>query len=397
MTDVVTPNFRAIIAKGGIVNNSCSYVKNTITCTGSGSGAHNNPGNTQGWTSYGYPTSYSAPVNPDATWPQIAWVKPSVKTVERAKLEALSRVDSSQYSFGEDTAELKETVRFLRHPVDSLLGLTRSHQKLLRKISRAKNTRNLSRSRQFEASLSNAAKMRSRIGAYKGNAKELASAYADVWASYSFAAAPLVRSCSDAIEAYHTLPDRVNVLGRMSAHSRSEDDWSGNWSGLPQVVGATTRKYTVSREWVESVHAMILYEVKSPIKDLKQGLGLRSKDFPVTMWQILPLSFMVDRLYDVSSFLKAAINIGDPKVKILAGSITTRRTLNSSIKLDSVTNASWPGNTTGETVHDEQFVYDRNPWTPSIRDAIPTFEKGGLIKDATKIADTLSIAVKLLL
>lgn len=398
MSDVVTENFREAIANGAVINNPCSYVKNTITTSGYGAGSHQNASATQGWTSYGYPTAALKPSNPDSVWPQIAWVEPSVKDLARLKLEAIARIDSSQYSFGEDTAELKETLQFLRHPVDSLLGLTRQHQKLLRKAQR-KHWRAKRRPPPFEPKLSVASRMKQLWLDYKGDARNLAKAYADVWSSYSFAAAPTYRSMNDAIEAYITLPERIqSTSNRETAHARSEDVWSDSWTSLNhQVNSSVSRLYAISRRWTKSAHVSILYEVRNPVKDMKQGLGLRPKDFPVTMWQIMPLSFMVDRIYDVSSLLKATINIGDPKVKILCGAVTQKSEQYSTIQLTNVNATYWPGNTVGEVVEDKQFSYNRLPWAPSLNDAIPSFDAKPLIEDATKIADALAVVTKLLL
>lgn len=397
MTDYVTPNFRKIIARGGIVNNPCSYSKKTITTTGGTVGSHQNASATQGWTSVGFATAALKPSNIDVLWPQIAWQEPSgLKSEARMKLEAIARVDSSQYSFGEDSAELKETLRFLRHPVDSLLGLTRQHQLLLRKIHRRNNY--AKRYPQFDKKLSTASRMKQNWRTYNGNARSIAKAYADVWSAYSFAAAPLYRSANDALEAWYTLPSKIHVLGRKTSHSRSSDTWEGSWSSLAHVVNAyVTRYYSVSRRLTKSRHVSILYEVRNPIKTIHDDIGFRPKDFPVTMWQIMPLSFMIDRIYDVSSLLKATINIGDPKVKILTGSVTERTEYFSSIQLTSVAATLWPGNTVGEVVEDKQFSYKRTPWTPSISDAVPGWDASQLIADATRIADTLAIVTKMLL
>lgn len=378
MTDVVTPGYKKLVNRGVIINNPCNYVVTDKTHTGSTSGGVGTN------TMSGFLTRHVLQTTDlDIVFPEVAWPELAVSVTD-AKLQALARIDPTPYAFGEDTYELGETLRFLKDPLGSL-----------RNLSDAWWRRQTSLHRKYRKG-----------DAVKG-LKDLSSALADNWASYSFAAAPLTRSCMDAIEAWHTLPSKVNVKGtksrnglvllRLASRGKSDDEWIGDWT-LKQYPGAgTSRTWIIHREKSNEVRAHVLYNVSNPCTDMRVQLGLGSKAFPVTMWQIVPLSFLVDRFYDISSFLKASINLGDPKVKILAGSVTKRYRQFETAQYASYYHPTLTSTLSGETAVDEYFSYDRQVWYPSFTDAVPKVKPLGLVENASKLADLTSIMIKRLL
>jgi hypothetical protein len=109
------------------------------------------------------------------------------------------------------------------------------------------------------------------------------------------------------------------------------------------------------------------------------------------MWQIFPLSFMVDRVIDISTFSKGVINLADPNVKILAASLRRKTTWIESYKLQSMWWNGYTGHAQGNTNEHTYFEYERTPWVPSFVDTLPKVTLGYLVDDATKIADLCAL------
>jgi hypothetical protein len=144
------------------------------------------------------------------------------------------------------------------------------------------------------------------------------------------------------------------------------------------------------------IHASILYEVSNPLVDWKFKLGLRFKDLPTTGWELLPLSFMVDRLLDIRSFFAGAINILDPQVTFLAGSYSVKNLDQHTVSLTERQYSGWTHEITKpDFIQFEIFHMERLLWNPQFFDTIPSFTPGGLVKDLTSILDLLAILASL--
>lgn len=354
MSDVVTPGFSNKIRSGAIINNPCVYTESELSCSGSGLGHYRNTGGTTEYELRGPLSAYRAsqvPLFPGK------FPSPSLETdrLSRAKLVALANIDSTPYAFGEDAAEIGETLRFLKNPFNSLLKLSFS----LRNLAKARQARNRFLS--------------------------LAEATAEAWLSYRFAMMPLVRSCSNVVEALSS-SDRTYPK-RLSAHGRARSEGTR----VTPYTHTNGRSFSGTRTESDDFHASILYEVSNPIRDWSWRYGFRGKDLPTTAWQVVPLSFMVDRLLDISSFSKAVINLGDPRIKILSGSTTYKRDRLFSYRLTNEVTAGWTISTTGDTMTERTFSYSRAPWYPTVNDAVPKLSLGNLVNDSTKIADLISL------
>ena len=140
--------------------------------------------------------------------------------------------------------------------------------------------------------------------------------------------------------------------------------------------------------------ATILYEVSNPLEDWKFQLGLRVKDIPSTTWQLLPLSFMVDRLYNISNVIKGAINFLDPQLSFLAASVTRRTTKYSSFTVTDQVNQTWLTALTPDTWTRSRFRYERTVWNPRPIDVLTTsLDVRGLVNSISKTADLIALIV----
>lgn len=365
MDDVVTPRYRKIIANGGIVNNLCRYVHTQRQVIGDGMA--DLVWGSFSWTGEGALTQHQA--LSAGQWDVYCGWPANKADPDRAKLSALANIDSTPYAFGEDTLELKETIEFLKHPLKSILKLTNVSRKNYKKLRRRKGTRNLN----------------------SYDARRQATAIRDLYLEYRFAASPLYRSIVDALEAYSAVTPVPSE--RLTSRGFSKDDTGQiTASDVPQYGGATNHFYNLERSRIDEYHASILYEVSNPIHDMKWKLGFRVKDWPTTFWQVVPLSFMVDRLYDVTSFSKAVINLADPNVKILAASLVRKYETTHQWNLAyGVWTNGITGTVLGEVIRDTHFEYTRDPWKPSVKDTIPKLTPRQLVNDALKIADLAAI------
>lgn len=358
--DVVTPDFIKRINSGEVINNPCLMKGSSHT------------GSTGG---YGWYKENSSGSRYTITGPltQMRWDtdKPYAQTYGAvdigcnpdepgAKLRALANIDKTPFAFGEDILEIKETLRFIRRP----FGFANQMSRDLERYKRRRRT------------------FRDKIKLGGRTATNVADAYL----AYRFALSPLVRSAHDVARVF--LEKRAVPPLRLSAH--------GGWEGSKQdsvtpTVGSRTYKFTASRE--QSGHATILYEVTNPVYDWKHTLGLRLKDLPTTLWQVATLSFMVDRVLDISSFSKALLNLADPKIRILAASYTERSAEVFTYQHTKQVVSGWTSLISGEIVTSENFRYDRRIWNPTVRDAIPELTPRKLIDDTLKIADLLALSI----
>jgi hypothetical protein len=360
--DFVTDNYRARIAAGEIINNPCVYTSvSTTEESASGIVSYNPPYTGTSVTVWqnGPMTAYTMAAS-GANY----LAAPSTQTVfeERAMQRALANIDNTPFAFGEDTLELKETLEFLKNPVKGILDLTLGSR---RKIAKAK-------------------RKRYRITNHNWN-KEVSKFVLE----YRFAASPLYRSAMDAIDAYVVKSAPVKPP-RLTARGFDVDTAEVSDS----ILTATSHNFDRRSQRESSVKASILYEVSNPIYDWKYRLGFRPKDWPTTFWQVVPLSFMVDRMFDITSFSKGVINMLDPNVKILAASVTNRDKIVQECTYTGYTaTAQWSSTGSGNTRKYESFTYDRKVWNPSIRDTFPSLDLEGLVDSATKVSELAALVV----
>jgi len=364
MTDVVTPGFHRKIRDGAIINNPCIYTKSTVSTNGTGLGTYKSG-------------SYDYTISGPLTWFRAGQVWPSVLplTVEASKeasrFYALSSIDNTPYQFGEDIGEIAETIRFLKNPLGSLRNVANSIRDL--KYKTYYKRRKTSKYLQLD-----------------GEDKRLAYALAEAWAEYRFAAAPLVRSIHDGYEALKLPRGEDPKVDRKSARGFSEGS-DENMETYDTYDSGTTYRWEKSSSLSRRYHSTILYEVTNPVYDWRYRMGLREKDLAETFWQLVPYSFMVDRVVNVSRSIRGLMNLADPQIRFLAASTTLKETSINSFRLTEESRASWDINANGETRIREDFLYSRELYSPSSKDAIPDFTPKNLVNDLTKVLDLTSL------
>jgi hypothetical protein len=363
--DFVTPGFRNKIRNGEIVNSPCTISKeghtagggslnisnvssggsNTYTVTGGGS-------LTRGWLQRkGFPTYESATI---ATPP----------LVRMAKSEALANVDRAPNSLVEDVLQVRQTLRLLGDPVNTFRKISLKLQGRVSGLVRLPN--------------------------YSW-ARAMAEGYAEVmWAYY-----PLVRSFDTLLtgltnQSYKRRPGAVQVAYASKSASKLVNEPS-----LKKSFG--TGRYDEYRHYhacAYKTRAYVIYRVLNPLDDWRQEFGLRTKDIPEGLWKIVPWSFMVDKVINVSASIRGMMALSDPSIEILDGGYSENLTEFETWKFLTQVDPPYVSNVSADTWERNKTVYSRTPWKPSVLDAMPADgEWLGLIKDARSITDTLAASL----
>lgn len=358
--DFVTPSYRRLIDEGHVIENPMQFLNFVYLAQGGGTYEATN-------TSSGEVLILSGPgsitkrisniVNPSVIGSLPVGLDTTSADINAAKVRALRNVDTTPAAMLEDTFELRETIRFLKNPVAAFQNLSKSFK---RSVNRHPLGR-LDRSR----------------------------AVADVWLTKRFAVEPLVRSMMDIVEVFdasrRTLPPvRRSAHGRMKSEDSDSDEVS---AGSPSALWARSGTFS------DEVHASILYETTIPHTGIVGSLGFRVKDIPETIWAVMPYSFMVDRVVNITDYIGASINALDPSVRILGATVSRRRDTLSRVSLLDVTNPPWSFVIQGDPVDEKLFDYSRTIWT-NLSDIKPVVNTFGLVKDATKITDLLALSLR---
>jgi len=358
ISDIVTPGFRKAIASGAVINNPCTYVRDGfVETTGSYIATHSSqPWRYQAWGPVISDNQTRSSFGAYDNLPVLDYDG----LVAQAKQQCLADINSTPYSFAEDALELASTLRYLKAPGKSLLKLAEDMQKRSWKIRKTKGQK----------------------------ARRIANELNDLYLQRQFVMRPLVQSASDILDAYR---DKQNYRAeRYSARgfASDSDSYSGN---LDVSLGWNAYDhYTITNEITCKVHAYVLYS-HGESRGALHKLGLRGDDGFVALWNIVPLSFMVDRLYDISSLLKGAQALHDPRLGILAAGLVLRTKKTGKIDYVGQTNPSWSVSVSG-TQEYSNFKYERYPWTPHFSDTIPVLRPSNLVRDATNVAELFSLS-----
>lgn len=357
MSDVVTPGFRTKIKKGQVVNNPCSYTKDSLSCGGGFAVATQKSNPANGFSVSGGSISRALYTSYGGTWVWGSSSPPDAdELVERAKQMAIASIDATPYAFMEDALEITSTLRYLNNPVRALYNLSKKFRKAY------KHRRSVKKRTHEEA-------------------------IADVYLEFQFAFMPLVRSIANGWQL--ALNPKAERPSRATARGRAED--SSNVTG---ILNTTRLAGSGSRYQEVQARAQVLYTHSNPVNDWRFQTGFRLKDVPAGLWAIFPYSFMIDRVTNISDSIKGLTNLADPQLMILAGSTTTRRTDQLSWLITEWKDSSYDISVTGDQVKEKIFHYDREPWGPEISDVFHWKGVTQLVKDASSIADLLALTVK---
>lgn len=288
-----------------------------------------------------------------------------------AKMKALSHLDKPKLTLGEPIGELRTLPRDLNPVLNGLERVTRRYSQEVQRLGRV-----LKRSSKFQL-------------------LETAShVAAETWARYAFFAGPLIRTAEDIC---------VEYASRMEVHDLWQTARGIEKLRTPSVYKTTNGSgaswaFTWEQvRWIEyEVHAGILFSSADRTTSVPGRLGLVKRDWPVTAWELFPLSFMIDRVVNVKRFLRTSIALTSPNVAISRDSFLTVRRLD--VKMARIAKISAPtipqANYTPVTspwYRVEDFTLDRSRWWPDLGDVASTARGSGLFNDLRKMADVASL------
>lgn len=331
MNDVVTPGFKVIQKRGGIVNNPMSYsrIDNTVPqIVTLKFRAPNDPAYTEMKGDYFGRAMLTAARG-------ITFGDPFVfDNLERqVKLQAIANMDRAEAEMAEDIAELRSLIATIRHPLDTV----RPHFKKYRRI-------------------------RDR---YMRTGMTLANAHAQAWLAVRYGIMPSLQSIKTAVKVTANWNKKRTHLDRQTARS-STTRMRDIVQEFPDYTNAeaTTKGYSV-QSTVQTVRAGIIYSVRPlVVPGAAEKIGMRLKDLPVTAWNLVPYSWLVDQFVNVSSFIDALVNMSDPSIIIWSGFCTTRTTFRSQVFLSVSSGSYYMVEPTDFTPTRFVATVDRSVWNP---------------------------------
>lgn len=348
MLDVVTPNFHKLTAAGFIFNNPMSR---SVFARSGGVGMRRaiRTNDTEHSTATGNIVQLLSQLDGVGHLPNLVDTSGG-----NALLNAFANVDSTPYEFGEDLAELRESIEYIRKPFQAfakaLLPYRRKRDKLVKK------------------------------------GLSIAKAHSKAWLEYRFALVPMATSAYNAGDAMCNWKKRVMPV-RMTSRGFHNSKYSRDGK-----VESGYRTYWRTIESKCSTRATVLYERPGGQMSVAHTLGVRAKDIPAVLWAVAPYSWLIDRFVDMSALVNAYVNLFDPKVRYLLAceSQTIETTSQLQIALDTT-----PGWVIGHSNTPEKIVtreYNRVPKpTNDVSLPVPTMVA---LKSVSNLTDIAALALQ---
>lgn len=204
---------------------------------------------------------------------------------ERVATETLAKKGAADYGGSTFAGELRETLAYLRNPFATGLRLASSVE---RKLSK-----NLG------------APWKPGLLAKRYDLRDSASVpreVANLAAEYMYGLRPLVKEVEEILDRLQNGHKRHTPRERVGAKETLVVPVT--WA-TPIVEAGLSYTANVRALIKVDVKAGALYHFAHSIDAVNRGWGIRLTDLPATAWQLMPLSFVYDWFWGVSSFIKA--------------------------------------------------------------------------------------------
>lgn len=241
---------------------------------------------TSGSLATGTYNSYSNTWSGDLTSALAAAQPPDIVTCNESAMQqdvltkAWSRMNASSICTGEILADIGKTVSMLKSPFKGACALLQKVLKTKKQILKRNKGIHVER------------------------------AIADAWLEYRYGWKPILLDMGEIIDATHNAVAKMKTA-RLVARSEVKDSRStvksfvraaypAGWNGWK---GSGSVKYQIDSR----VAGGVLYEIsnRNGPEYLLQVLGLRPRDVPATLWEVLPFSFVADWFSNVGNWLQA--------------------------------------------------------------------------------------------
>lgn len=363
MHDVVVRNFRKLVSSGRVIVNPMYHVTSKFSQGGGSYTGHSS------LSSYGRENWNLTEANLAVSGTDDAEFLPTNllnygDILAIAKQSAIADMDKTPRRMMEDLLEFKKTVDLLRHPMEPALELAKKFNK-------------------------------ARTG-FLRRGFSYANATAKAWLTVRFAYGSLVysmMSVHDAVLDDPLLASRKNARLRSSGYSDSSKEDNVT---VTRTTGSQVRVFDQHVTDTYVARAGIIYEksLYNP-SSLAFRNGLRLKDVPRGIWNVMPYTWVTDRFLDVANTVSGVVNLLDPTISILGAFASFHHKGTHDVTLTSFTPStgqyidSW----NPDTMHSEFESWSRQPWTPKLSDTLPTLDFKAAVSDSLKIADLATLVV----
>jgi len=290
-----------------------------------------------------------------------------------AKLQALAAIDTSPMDVAEDIGELLASATSIASSMAGILSAAKNYRSEAFKAAEDRRPPKFTKySKSKQASID------------RQNAKAWMRSPANHWAAYRFGFLPMMSTINSALMALSGFDAAIPIMRTATGTSKSDSTYSYEKLDTGQWLRSKSRQIDVS--WRAYIH----YKMTNPCSTLDL-YNIRKKAIPATLWAIVPYSFMIDRVVDVSSGLKALSNLADPSVQILGAGVTRKGRV---LDFESATaKPSWNGWTQSSYCEASATSLEvtRTLWRPTIWDAIPVSNTGKLTDTVAHCADLAAL------
>lgn len=301
MTDVVTPGFAQRVTNGEIVNNPMSRVSTLYGSSSSAVGPEfDKTGEDLRWTCLGDGNRL------------LGFVEPSVGLIDTSNLAALAQtsalagVKAPELYAGVALGELRKTLTLAVSPLRALSKLiansANSYRRDLRLYGNKLNSvmKIKGHTKRHKRLVELKREMKDSRTRDKTNVYDL-EFIPDMVLAYNLGWKPLLKD----IDAFlHTIPEKSNperVTSRASRSATQTRQFNGtSWDLTQGCVLAYTDLITET----VTVRAGVLYE---NALDPRADFGTRLSDVPITAWELIPFSFLVDYAVNIGDYLEAIL------------------------------------------------------------------------------------------
>lgn len=219
-----------------------------------------------------------------------------------ALIDAYAKMNSASLMSGEILNDLDQTVEMLRRPMKGSIDLLNRMTKC-RKLKLGKTTASATK------------------------------ATTNAWLEYRYGWKPLLMDADNIVRSATRIvasPKKRLVARASQVQSRnSSNSFSDNMGGTTWLKASGTVSQTES----VSVHAGILYDVvnRTTSEELLAFFGLRPRDVPATLWEVVPYSFVVDWFVNVGPWLEAIVPVPGTHVLGTWVTVKSKKTITSSV------------------------------------------------------------------
>lgn len=237
-----------------------------------------------------------------------------MRAMDRAIVSAYAKAKSPKFDGTTNLGELKETVKGILNPLSGIRSI----------FKKFKTSKQFSRSSRGKEVL------------------DLASHLSDQWLEYRYGIMPLVLSVQDLIKTVGMNPVVSGGYLLQSFH------------GGEKIAGSDTKTIEDMNYWVVPFKTAVSVKTSTQVGasvcarlaiDEERLYGLRMVDIPSTAYELVTLSFVLDWFFSVGDWIRAVTP--DPKIKVLASSVSISRKYEAKIdlvayKVDGVSNLYAP-------------------------------------------------------